>query len=103
MVHKNGVMIECDLFGQYVDIVIDMGPESGNNYEFEICSLAILGSTIEYTYEREGTVPDAIEVIRGGFLVSFSIEHIYPVPEVAGFVAGLRQKSGAELSFVSLD
>ena len=42
--HKSGVEIECDLIGKYVDIVIDMGAESGNNYEFEICSVAVLGT-----------------------------------------------------------
>ena len=105
--HKNGVEIECDLFGEYVDIVIDMGQESGNNYEFEICSLAILGCSENCDslteYERQGTVPDTIEVIRGGLPVSFAIEHIYPVPEDADFEAKLRQKPGAELSFVSLE
>ena len=46
-VHKNGVQIECNLFGKYVNIVINMQNEIGNGYEFEICSLAILGSTYE--------------------------------------------------------
>ena len=41
--HKSGVEIECDLIGQYVDIVIDMSEETGNGYEFQICSFAVLG------------------------------------------------------------
>ena len=104
-VHKNGVEIECDLLGKYVDIVIDISQEIGNGYEIEICSLAIFGGEVGEVgevisenldsptlteYERHSTVPDAIEVIRGGFPVSFSIEHIYPVPENAGFDVKLR-------------
>ena len=109
MVHKNGVEIECDLFGEYIDIVIDMGPESGNDYEFEICSVAIVGEDCSENcdslteYERHSTVPDAIEVIKGGFPVTFAIEHIYPVPDDSEFDAKLRQKSGEELSFVQLE
>ena len=44
MVHKSGVEIQCDLYGLYVHILIDMQEERGNSYEFEICSLAILGT-----------------------------------------------------------
>ena len=108
MVHKNGVEIGCDLFGKFVHIVIDMDQEIGNAYQIEICSLAVLGycdgdcdNLMEY--ERDGTVPEAIEVIKGGFPVSLTVEDIYPVPESVNFVAGLRQKSGAELAIVTLE
>lgn len=47
IVHKNGVEIECvtTLVGKYVTIEINMGKEKGNDYSFEICSLAVLGTT----------------------------------------------------------
>ena len=48
MVHKNGVEVKCDatLVGRYVTVEINMQKESGNSYEFEICSFAVLGECI---------------------------------------------------------
>ena len=51
--HKNGVEIECEnlLVGNYVTIEINMSKERGNQYEFEICSFAVLGT--EFVFKRD--------------------------------------------------
>ena len=69
MVHKNGVEIGCDLVGKYVHIVIDMGREIGNNYQIEICSLAVLSYCDGDcdVYRRDDKLPESFEVEQDVF------------------------------------
>ena len=103
-VHRNGGEIECNREGRYAHLVADMSEEVGNGYEFSICSLGLMG----FVYARDApALRSEIEFVQGDLPFAEAVAHIsysdLTPADSSSISIKLRQKSDAEVSFVTLE
>ena len=90
----------CNMQGRYTHIVKDFTSVFvlDPNFESSICTVGIMGTK----YVRDELVTASVTTVEG-VTATFDVQHIYsetPIGNILGI--NLRQKVGAELSFVTL-